>query len=380
MEEKKSKPIHRATKIPFREDELNGVAEDQLKFMRALTDEHYVKDKNFYNTALDDFRKRYVSIKYKLDRETGKIERSTSRYDLKTAEAKKWFSNKIKGLVNQHIKRNDNGFVYSEIMNNKATKPQSTVKPGNVYFFGYNPKHWRSMPFYDLFPLVLVLEIKGKFIKGLNLHYLPRKQRMNVLQTALGLSGDKNFDSKVMEQVEDYLNNSMELMDTDIDKFNDYFTAVDKFNELADEYNNSTTDEERVDIIKRLKSTAKQYNFGSGDEMTTTIFDLYSVNLDKMYKKIKFDRKEKRQTFLKDLDALKSDNRIVKRDVDGSAYPNLYKSYIITEGRIASNKFIYIPIEEYRFVVDLPGYWMQTDMKKDYEKRTATHTTRNYQY
>ena len=46
---------------------------------------------------------------------------------------------------------------------------------GNLYFFHYTPKNSESLPYYDVFPLVLILAKYNDGFLGLNLHYLPIK-------------------------------------------------------------------------------------------------------------------------------------------------------------------------------------------------------------
>jgi len=48
---------------------------------------------------------------------------------------------------------------------------------GNLYFFHYSPKNAETLPYYDVFPLVLVLAKYNDGFLGLNLHYLPVKMR-----------------------------------------------------------------------------------------------------------------------------------------------------------------------------------------------------------
>lgn len=48
---------------------------------------------------------------------------------------------------------------------------------GGLYFFHYDPKYAKTLPYYDIFPLVLVLEKYKDGFMGLNLHYLPVKYR-----------------------------------------------------------------------------------------------------------------------------------------------------------------------------------------------------------
>ena len=67
---------------------------------------------------------------------------------------------------------------------------------GRLNLFGYNPKLRRTLPYYDIFPLVLPLEaIPGGFI-GMNFHYLPPLLRMRLLERMQAKATDKRFDSK----------------------------------------------------------------------------------------------------------------------------------------------------------------------------------------
>jgi hypothetical protein len=55
---------------------------------------------------------------------------------------------------------------------------RNTFSPGRMYFFSYDPKGKRDLPYYDAFPLVLVLQMEGDGFLGLNMHYLPLKYRV----------------------------------------------------------------------------------------------------------------------------------------------------------------------------------------------------------
>ena len=49
--------------------------------------------------------------------------------------------------------------------------------PGKLYFFMYNPKHKSTLPYYDLFPLVLPIQKFSDGFLGINFHYLYPKDR-----------------------------------------------------------------------------------------------------------------------------------------------------------------------------------------------------------
>lgn len=52
---------------------------------------------------------------------------------------------------------------------------------GRLNLFVYDPKYKQTLPYYDIFPLVLPLEpIKNGFA-GINFHYLPPNQRFTLL-------------------------------------------------------------------------------------------------------------------------------------------------------------------------------------------------------
>ena len=76
----------------------------------------------------------------------------------------------------------------SSIKDSKVHKP--TI--GAIHSFVYDPKHKKTLPVYDKFPLVIPFSIdKGSF-KGINLHYLPLRGRMELLQSLDKISKIKN--------------------------------------------------------------------------------------------------------------------------------------------------------------------------------------------
>ena len=73
-------------------------------------------------------------------------------------------------------------------------KLQGRPSVGRLNLFGYNPKFRKTLPYYDIFPLVLPLEpIKGGFM-GMNFHYLPPLLRFRLLERMQARATDKRFD------------------------------------------------------------------------------------------------------------------------------------------------------------------------------------------
>lgn len=84
-----------------------------------------------------------------------------------------------------------------------------TFRIGMLYFFSYDPKTKADLPYYDTFPLVLVLEKYPDGFLGLNLHYLPIKYRIAFLSKLMSLAIlDDSDDIKRMRVSYEILNAS----------------------------------------------------------------------------------------------------------------------------------------------------------------------------
>ena len=78
---------------------------------------------------------------------------------------------------------------------------------GKMYFFYYDPKTKDELPYYDRFPLVLVLERYSDGFLGLNLHYLPIKYRLAFMKKLLSFAQyTEDGDIKRMAVSYDILN------------------------------------------------------------------------------------------------------------------------------------------------------------------------------
>jgi len=100
------------------------------------------------------------------------IERSTRR-------SQAWLKNQIKNFQEQ-------------------TRKSQTSRPaiGNMYLFNYSAK-WdgdKRLPYWDRFPLILMVgPAKGGFY-GLNLHYLPPRKRIVLLNKLIDVSNIKSIN------------------------------------------------------------------------------------------------------------------------------------------------------------------------------------------
>lgn len=63
----------------------------------------------------------------------------------------------------------------------ETSRQTNQFKIGMLYCFYYDPKTKHDLPYWDTFPMVLVLERYNDGFLGLNLHYLPVKYRVAFL-------------------------------------------------------------------------------------------------------------------------------------------------------------------------------------------------------
>jgi hypothetical protein len=110
----------------------------------------------------------------------------------RTQQSRDWFKQKA-----QQLRRVDR----DNLMNSDPIERVTTFRPGDMYMYYYDPKTKDTLPYYDKFPLVVVLEpAKGGFY-GLNLHYLPPTLRARLLDSLIDITNDKKFDDSTRFRV-----------------------------------------------------------------------------------------------------------------------------------------------------------------------------------
>ena len=73
---------------------------------------------------------------------------------------------------------------------------------GRLNMFFYDPKLKAKLPYYDTFPLVLPLEPYSDGFLGINLHYLPMKLRLQLLDRLVDYSNNTKFDESTILDVD----------------------------------------------------------------------------------------------------------------------------------------------------------------------------------
>jgi hypothetical protein len=99
-----------------------------------------------------------------------------------SAESLKWYQNALKSMLGVNRKQLLDEFDRS--------KPLS----GRMFMYFYDPKGKKTLPYYDRFPLIFMVEKAEGGFYGLNLHYLPHKERAIFFDRLLDYTNNKRYD------------------------------------------------------------------------------------------------------------------------------------------------------------------------------------------
>jgi len=79
-----------------------------------------------------------------------------------------WYKNQVSKLIKERKK----------VDVRKLKEPIA----GKMFLMMYDPKGKKELPYYDVFPLIFIVKLLPNGFIGLNLHYLPVAQRMQLLK------------------------------------------------------------------------------------------------------------------------------------------------------------------------------------------------------
>lgn len=118
--------------------------------------------------------------------------RSAAGIRTRSAKAREWFRDNIIDIYSLNRPSHRTNVLYG---NSKHNIGKAAVKlPGRLYMYFYDPKTKDKLPYYDIFPLVFILEVYDDGFLGLNLHYLPPDLRIILFEKLLKLTNNKKYD------------------------------------------------------------------------------------------------------------------------------------------------------------------------------------------
>jgi hypothetical protein len=123
----------------------------------------------------------------------------------RSAASREWFLDKIKNI-------SERDFDQNTLMKQPPLVSSGNPLSGKMYMFWYNPKGKKTLPYYDAFPLIILLDVGRDHMTGLNLHYLPIRLRQNLFYGMLNKVSSTQFNSRTyMKITYDYLKSSSDL-------------------------------------------------------------------------------------------------------------------------------------------------------------------------
>ena len=123
-----------------------------------------------------------ASLLYRLEQEAFR-----AGIQARTEDARDWFKVKVKqlGKINRQ-----------QLLRDEALIRKSRTMMGHMYMYFYDPKHRETLPYYDAFPLTIMVERAPGGFYGLNLHYLKPNTRAIFLDKLTDtLTNDKYDES-----------------------------------------------------------------------------------------------------------------------------------------------------------------------------------------
>jgi len=137
-----------------------------------------------------------MSLLEKLDKE------SPSELQRRSKDSLTWFRNRV-GKLKTGAR---DLYSYSDL---QQTDRYAT---GRMYTYFYNPKHAKTLPYYDTFPCTIIIDMNQTGFTGLNLHYLPPRMRISFLDELFMYTNNNEFDETTrLEASWDLLNSITRL-------------------------------------------------------------------------------------------------------------------------------------------------------------------------
>ena len=102
----------------------------------------------------------------------------------RTTPSRDWFSTNVPRMrVNRR-----------SLMREDEIRMESSAIPGSMAMYFYDAKNKDTLPYWDSFPLVIIVGPAEKGFYGLNLHYLPIPLRAKFLDGLMDITSDKRYN------------------------------------------------------------------------------------------------------------------------------------------------------------------------------------------
>jgi hypothetical protein len=96
----------------------------------------------------------------------------------------------------------------ASVNNNRLMNDKENVRSGiriadigRMFMFFYDPKLKQILPYYDKFPMIILVSVDSDGFTGLNLHYLPPNLRAQLMDALYTLRNNNKYDDSTKLQI-----------------------------------------------------------------------------------------------------------------------------------------------------------------------------------
>ena len=124
-----------------------------------------------------------------------KVEQEAFRAGItpRTRQSREWFRRKLSSM----------GVSRGSLMRDEQVKLVNKSQPliGSMNMFFYDPKHKDTLPYYDRFPLSVIVGPAAGGFYGLNLHYLQPTLRARMLDALMDVTNNNKYDDSTRFEI-----------------------------------------------------------------------------------------------------------------------------------------------------------------------------------
>lgn len=96
-------------------------------------------------------------------------------------KADDWFQDSVRNIAVKSISKN-------------PFKQTDLPQIGSMYLYRYDPKHKKTLPVYDVYPLTFPIEMYSDGFLGINLHYLPPLARLGLMRALDDIKNNNKYN------------------------------------------------------------------------------------------------------------------------------------------------------------------------------------------
>lgn len=114
----------------------------------------------------------------------------------RTKESRDWFRKKT-----QELRRINRSALLKDELVKKKSAVANRTNIGSMFMFFYEAKNKDTLPYYDKFPLIIMVGPAEGGFYGINLHYLSPVMRAKFLDALLDVTSNNNYDESTKFRV-----------------------------------------------------------------------------------------------------------------------------------------------------------------------------------